>query len=135
MLNTILTWIALFISFTQIATTPTRVGDVARQLTQEEIGALQATLPSAEKPWLLIGDPAQAPLTQYIEAFLTPRTASTELRRGPLIWVMRRMNPRSPNTGYGSWAVDKTEDYAQVSLPGRQFDQIESDQDINRPFR
>ena len=29
----------------------------------------------------------------------------------------------------------RTESYAQVSIPGRNFDHIEGDQDLNRPFR
>jgi hypothetical protein len=35
----------------------------------------------------------------------------------------------------GEWNVSATESYGQVAIPGRSFDDIRGDQDMNRPFR
>jgi hypothetical protein len=45
-----------------------------------------------------------------------------------LISVERR-TPASP------WVLGTTFSYAQVAIPGRRFDDIQGDRDINRPFR
>ena len=121
----------LCLSITQSTTVPPRTGDVARQLTEQDIAALELILPSGTKPWLLNGDPGDQPKTQYIEAFLSPTTTTSRLRRGPLIRV-RRQTWENPPT---AWTVHWTGLYAQVAIPGRTFDQIENDQDMNRPFR
>ena len=52
---------------------------------------------------------------------------------------VERRSPRNniferPKSG-DPWVVERTESYAQVAVAGRNFDQIQSDQDINRPFR
>jgi hypothetical protein len=115
---------------TQSSTTVTlRTGDVARQLTEEDVVALELVLPSGAKPWLLNGDRAYRPNIQYIEAYLSPTTATSTLRRGSVIAVTRQIAPRT------DWTVEWSVSYAQVAIPGRNFDQIEGDQDINRPFR
>ena len=106
-----------------------RTGDVARQLTEQDIAALEMVLPSGAKPWLLDGDRSIRPNTQYIEAYLSPITATSTLRRGSVIAVTRQIAPRT------EWTAEWSVSYAQVAIPGRNFDQIEGDQDINRPFR
>jgi len=122
----------LCLSITQLTRVPLRTGDVARQLTEQDIAALELLLPSGTNPWLLNGDPSQMGReSQYIEAFLSPTTTTSRLRRGPVIRVRRFIweNPLA------AWTVDWTGLYAQVVIPGRTFDQIEGDQDMNRPFR
>jgi hypothetical protein len=121
----------LCLSITQSTTVPLRTGDVARQLTEQDIAALELLLPSGPKPWLLNGDPGDQPKTQYIEAFLSPTTTTSRLRRGPVIRVRRQIWENPPT----AWTVHWTGLYAQVAMPGRTFDQIEDDQDMNRPFR
>ena len=119
---------ALFLPLMQSATTPIRSGVVARELTDEDIAALELVLePSASTPWLLIGDRVLDNYTQYIEALLPPTVETAVLRRGTIMQVKR---PRAQT----AWVVWRTEPYAQVAIPGRSFDDIHDD-NINRPFR
>jgi hypothetical protein len=115
----------------QSATTPLRTGDVARKLTEQDVAALEMVLPSGAKPWLLDGDPGQAPGLEYTAAYLPPTNTSPVLRRGMVVTVVRRTRPLAET----EWTVAETRSYAQVAIPGRSFDQIEGDQDTNRPFR
>jgi len=116
-------------SITQSVTTLLRTGDVARQLTQQDVAALERVLPTGGTPWLLNGDPGLIPNAEYIEAYLSPANTTRVLRRGTVVSVMRGLAPRT------EWTVQRTESYAQVAIAGRNFDQIQGDQDINRPFR
>src|SRR5262245_47833048 len=65
---------------------------------------------------------------QYAQAFLPATVSTPALRRGTVITVERRKP-------LDAWVAQRAESYAQVAIPGRNFDQIEGDQDINRPFR
>jgi len=48
---------ALLASLVQsAAVTPLRTGEVARQLTEQDLAALEMVPPPGEKPWLLNGD-------------------------------------------------------------------------------
>jgi hypothetical protein len=113
----------------QSATTLLRTGEVGRELSQEDVAAIQRTLPGDAKPWLLNGERGQVLLREYIEAYLTTTNTSPVLRRGTVITVMRRTQPP-----VGEWNVSRTESYGQVAIPGRSFDDIQGDQDRNRPF-
>ena len=107
----------LFASLMQSPTAPLRIGDVARRMTEQDIAALELLLPSGAKPWLLIGVRAWG---EVVEAYLEPTSTTPALRRGTVVSV---------------WIRQRTESYAQVAIPGRSFDDIQGDQDINRPFR
>src|SRR5690348_474739 len=89
-------------------TAPLRTGDVARQLTEQDIAALELVLPSGAKPWLLNGDRGQEPDIEFIQAYLSPTTATSTLHRGAVISVMRRTAPLT------EWTVQRSESYAQV---------------------
>jgi hypothetical protein len=105
----------------QPATIPlVRTGEVARQLGDADVAALELALPSGVKPWLLDGEPVLVANVQSIDAYLPPATVTTPLRRGPILSVMR-------------WTAPPTEWTAKDS--GSYFDQIQGDDDINRPFR
>jgi hypothetical protein len=137
-LSTIVQFVAIWALVGQsTATTPLRTGDVARQLTEQDIAAIELVLQSGGKPWLLSGDHAQYGNAQFIQAFLPATVSTLALRRGIVIWV-ERLNPRNglerPEAG-DAWVLQRTEPYAQVAIAGRNFDQIQGDQDINRPFR
>src|SRR5690349_23520475 len=80
-------------------------------------------------PWLLNGDRPQNTFVDYIEAYLPPTSTSSPFRRGTVIGVRRQRMP------VGEWSVERTDLYAQVAIPGRSFDDIQGDQDTNRPFR
>jgi hypothetical protein len=128
-LNIVFQFVVLWASVAQSSTTTLRTGDVARQLTEQDIAALELVLPSGRKLWFLNGDPAQMPKSQLIQAFLFPITATPLSRRGLVFWIKRGIDPIT------EWTAEAAESYAQVAIPGRDFDQIEGDQDINRPFR
>jgi hypothetical protein len=106
--------LTLLVPFMQSPATPLRIGDVARRMTEQDITALESLLPSGAKPWLLIGVRTWG---EHVEAYLAPTTTTPALRRGTVV----------------SW--QRTGSYAQVTIPGRSFDQIDGDQDINRPFQ
>jgi hypothetical protein len=138
MLRIAFQFVGLLASLVQSAATmPLRTGEVARQLTEQDLAALEMVLPAGEKPWLLNGDRPQYGAGQYIEAFLPPTVSTLALRRGIGISVERR-NARNiferPEPS-DAWVVKRSEWYAQVAITGRSFDQIQGDQDINRPFR
>jgi hypothetical protein len=108
-----------------------RIGDVARQLSQEDVAAIQRTLPADAKPWLLNGERGQVAPTEYVEAYLSTTDTTPALRRGTVITVTRAgIGPAA-----GEWNVSRTESYGQVALPGRSFDDVHSEWDMNRPFR
>jgi hypothetical protein len=73
-----------------------------------------------------MADPPQVGGVEYIYAYLSPTTATSTLRRGPVIIVMRQISPL-PLT---EWTVELSQTYAQVAIPGREFDQIEGDQQL-----
>jgi hypothetical protein len=120
----------LFALLMQSPATPSRIGDKAIELSQEDVAAIQRTLPADAKPWLLEGERGQVVLLEYIEAYLSPTDTTPALRRGTVITVMRRTLPP-----VGEWNVSRTDSYGQVAIPGRSFDDIHSEWDINRPFR
>jgi hypothetical protein len=121
--------LALLMPLMQSATTPLRTGVVARQLSQEDIAGIERTLPSGSTPSFLNGDRPQNTFVDYIEAYLSPTSTGSALRRGTVIGVRRQRMPA------GEWSVERTDLYAQVAIPGRRFDDIQGDQDTNRPFR
>src|SRR5215471_13045105 len=106
-----LQFVALLASLVQLtAAMPHRTGDVAKQLTEEDIAGLDMVLPPGEKPWLLNGDRAQFGESQTIEAFLPPTVSTMSLRRGTVVSVVRR-NRRNvlerPERG-DAWVVERT---------------------------
>ena len=121
--------ILLSASFMQSAAIPLRIGEVGRQLTDQDIAALEMALPRGSMPWLLNGERPQNTFVDYIEAYLSPTSTSNALRRGIFIGVRRQRTPA------GQWNVERTQSYAQVAIAGRSFFAIQGDQDMNRPFR
>src|SRR5215471_13842877 len=109
-------FVLLFVSVSQSSSTTIRTGDVSRQLTQQDVAALELALPSGAKPWLLNGDPAQIDGLENIQAYLSPTTATSTLRRGPVLFVTRTTSPSA------EWFVGGSGTYAQVAIPGREFD-------------
>src|SRR5262245_1079150 len=129
MLSVAFQFVGLLTSLVQsVATMPLRTGEVARQLTEQDIAALELVLPPGSKPWLLNADNAQVANMQYAQAFLPATVSTPALRRGTVITVERRKP-------LDAWVAQRAESYAQVAIPGRNFDQIQGDQDLNRPLR
>jgi hypothetical protein len=123
----------------QAPTPVIRLGEVARALSDKDIADLIRTLPTGSKPWLLIGERGQSPVGQFVDAYLPAETSTREVRRGSMVPLRRNVrNAAAPEP----WIVmdtnnlqqGRTGSYAQVLMGGRSFDQIQSDDDINRPF-
>ena len=100
-------------------------------LNDQEVTALLGGLPAGGAPWLietvhsLFGDDHQS-----ADVYLAPTSLTAGLRRGKILRLTRS----------GSRPMDWTvrpasEDYAQVALPGKDFDVVRSADDPHRPFR
>jgi len=114
------------------ATPPLRIGNQARELSKEEITALEMLLPETRTPWLLMDD-VDAAWMPATAAFLPPESQSPELRRGKVI-TLRRFPYWSPDPSL--WAIIEADGiYAQVAVAGRSFDEVQTIEDTNRPFR
>src|SRR5437764_6647278 len=100
MVNMVLQIATLFLFLTQSPTTPLRIGDVARRMTEQDVAALELALPSGARPWLLIGVRAWG---EHVEAYLAPTSTTPALRRGTVV------------------SGQSTGSYAQVAIPGRSF--------------
>ena len=130
MLKIVLPFVLAWAAMAQVPmATPIRTGDFARQLTKQDVDAVKALLPAGSTPWLLNGDAGLGSNIYYIEAYLAPTSESGAVRSGTIVRAMREINPPS------KWKVQRpNQTYAQVAVRGRSFDQIQGDQDINRPF-
>ena len=121
------------------APTPIRIGDVARHLSDSDVADLDRALPAgSKKPWLLVGVPGQYRTIQIIEAYMPPDSASRELRRGSVLRFGRRVVDRAKPEAWalvpGVPQTASSRSYAQVTVAGRNFEQIKGEQDPNRPF-
>jgi hypothetical protein len=111
---------------------PVRTG-IAMELTEKDLSAIGMLLP--EQPWLLMAETGQFPLRQFIDAYLPPATATSMLRRGTAISVWRQIDIRN-NSFAGEWTADRPGfEWAQLTIPGSTFDDIQNELDNNRPFR
>lgn len=122
------------------ALTPLRVGDVAQQLsTQDVVDIERAVSAAGSPPWLLVGVRGQIVGLESAAMYLPPETATNELRRGRMVELVRvlpqadiaSMVQLTPNV----WTVRGTDNYAQVRVADWDFDRIEDDRDVNRPFQ
>jgi len=126
-----MTWLALALVLLQGAsvTTPIRVGDFARQLTAQDVMALEqiATAGGAKSsPWLLEGPFNH--IGNSIRMYLPAESQTAQVRRGRTIDLFRRR-------GETLWRPMQTmTQYAQVVEVGRDFNSISGDRDIHRPF-
>ena len=117
------------LTLAQTGTSTLRTGEIAKSLTAEDIATIGEMV--GEKPWLVDGPrPLGPPSTsQTITAFFAPTMATPTLRRGGYMIFSRDLNS-GPWKGNGS-----AKPYIQVAIPGRPFEEILNDQDLNRPFR
>lgn len=88
-------------------------------------------MPGGEPPWIVSGDPGQIAGPQNIDVYLRPTIANAMVRRGLVIPIRRGTRPVPTE-----WVIQRTaENYAQVAVEGRNFNDIQGPQDLNRPFR
>lgn len=135
-LTTVVLFALLAPALAQAPASATRLGDVARQLTEQDLTELERALPGGARPWLLIGEAGRAPGLN-VAAFLQPKVSTSEIRRGAVTMVRRELNASTwkalKRVDYDE-QIGHSDSYAQVALPDRSFDQIQGDQDLNRPF-
>ena len=119
------------------ATKAILAGDVVRQLSDRDAASIVRTLPGGEQAWLLMGTPGQS-WAQNVVVYMQPKTTTPEVRRGYAALVTREYSGPT-----AAWSIRDILDfdrwgfsgnYAQVAAEGRAFDQIQSEDDINRPF-
>jgi hypothetical protein len=114
---------------------PLRIGG-AQQLSEHDIASLESLMPAGKIPWLYWGeldvlDWDNIDAIATVGAYLPPASETSELRTGTVITL--GWPDHSPSK---AWTVIEANGaYAQVAIAGKSFDQIQGDQDINRPFR
>lgn len=108
---------------------PRRLGDVAVRLSEDDVSQLERL--AGETSWLLLGHRAQFSNDWSVEVYARPSTAGGLLRRGVMVWAWTE--PPAPRQWQTTDAMRMS--WAQVKLPGRAFDDIRDEQDVNRPFR
>ena len=120
---------------------PGRLGEIASRLSADDLAQLERL--AGERPWLLIGHPAQVGNNWSVEVYGRPRTVDRTLRRGTMVWAWTVPSPvlataRAPEPAVPrQWTTGPADgdSWAQVALPGRALDDLRSEQDVNRPFR
>ena len=144
-LNVVPTAFILVCALVQASGQPViRIGDVARQLSDQDIAEIERVASTGgRKPWLLNGPRGQIADLRSVEVYLAPDKSTPELRRGAVIDLVTGsvgalaasgIRPAGGATA-NSWTAMRTEAYCQVAIPGRGYNQVEADGDINRPFR
>jgi hypothetical protein len=112
---------------------PTRIGELGRRLSYRALADVERiALANGGKPWLLNGEVRQI---ECVEAYFPPTTHTPTLRRGSMVTMFRQPVVRTEPRGPWEWALFQKDDYAQVRLSDRAFEQFTGDQDPNRPFR
>src|SRR5688572_8287014 len=70
---------------------PGRLGEIASRLSVDDLAQLERL--AGERPWLLIGHPAQVGNNWSVEVYGRPRTADPTLRRGTMVWAWTVPSP------------------------------------------
>jgi len=108
---------------------PLRIG-TAQNISARDYANLERVLPKGKKPWLLMGDPGQIQVISF-NVFLPATTDGSALRRGPAFIAGLFRAP--------VWKLDSEDPcckfWAQVAIEGRNFDDVQDLNDLNRPFR
>jgi hypothetical protein len=113
---------------------PARIGSLIQRLSDQEIAdVMRIATTNGGTPWLLNATPSQLGIFQSVEAYCIPATTNQELRRGSLVSAWRRQAPEAA-ASWQPWTLQWRGEYAQVSIPGRDFDRVGGEQDVNRPF-
>jgi hypothetical protein len=112
---------------------PAIIGDLGRQLPDKVLAEVERVAwANGDKPWLLNGEARQI---DCVEAYYPPRSSNGVVRRGSMVTIWHRPVVSADPKGPWVWALFQKDDYAQVGLPGRDFEHFTGDQDPNRPFR
>jgi hypothetical protein len=110
-----------------------RLGDVATVLSDDdvrEILRLSACVPAS--PWLLTGWRGQLTNIQFTEIYCAADKTDGALRRGEVSWVSRK---QISDGVWEPWTFQRKFRYAQLVPPGRTFEQVNGERDLNQPFR
>src|SRR5262245_7612849 len=126
----------------QVPPAPLVFGAQAATIRPADIEAItRAAASYGGTPWLLTGFRRTPTLSngerRWVAAvYLAASTATPELRRGRLVSVTTAFTTQDAPDPM-TWKVDdpsRIETWAQVTLPGRSFDDVQSDSDENKPL-
>jgi hypothetical protein len=106
-----------------------RAGDVAQNLSVNDVEAIEKLMSNRAKPWLLYGvtSPVVAGLRPFITAYLPPTRKVPSLIRGSALGISQ--------ISRGKWEVQGSEEYAQVAIGKPDFNDTGWERRINIPFR
>ncbi|HET9370500.1 MAG TPA: hypothetical protein VFO19_09645 [Vicinamibacterales bacterium] len=112
---------------------PIRLGDAARRLSLGDMVAIaDAAAAMGSAVWLVaaedgrLNSPSRG--VHAVEAYQPPQTTTADLRRGTGTLIVK-----SPMSATG-WSMQSTFNWAQVRIADRDFGDIRSDRDVNRPL-
>jgi hypothetical protein len=109
---------------------PRTLGDIAQQLTPEDIATVERVLPAGSgMSWMIFGIHRGGGRDSF-DVYLAPTTDTADLRRGTLarfFWSPALRRPTIDNV------APTMSSYAQVAVTGRNFD-VQKVTDLNRPF-
>lgn len=136
------TMIVLAVALSQVIASPViRIGTAAVQLSEQDVAEVLRTASSGgRRPWLMDVWPSGFAGRRSIDVYLAPDVETPGIRRGAVISVsiwsasapaQLRVAPASADV----WTVTNRQNYAQVVISGRSGDHVDSDHDLNRPFR
>ena len=116
--------------------TPVRLGYLGPLLTDDDIGQIDRLVADyGKRPWLVDGNQGQiwdpGGDGWAIWVYLQPTQVTPDVRRGDAVYIRARVAvPNGPRV----WRPVYWSAHAQVLVPGRSFDDIRSNDDVNRPF-
>lgn len=119
----------------QVVSPLQRLGTVGQKLTEADVDVIVGLVStSGRKPWVLVGYQAFVPEpgTWHVEAYLAPEISTPVLRRGRIQVAVSQGSASEP--GRKPWHLERSASWAQVATPGRDFEEILGDRDVNRPF-
>ena len=124
--------LVLGLVFQVAAATPAIIGDVGRQLSEQEIAEIARVVSTnAFKPWLFALQRGQIGGV-FVYVYHAPTIDTPDIRRGTRT-LLSRVVPSSKGV-LQKWKVNGSGWYAQVAIPGRDFALINGEQDLNQPF-
>ena len=136
-------FLALFAALLALQSPPTPLvfGRQSAMIRPADIEAIaRAVAPYGGTPWLLTdfrssGGGINGERRWFARAYLAPSTATSELRRGPVVDLMTAPTQNAPDPR--TWKANDASrvlTWAQVALPGRSFDDVNSESDDNLPL-
>jgi hypothetical protein len=109
---------------------PILIGANAGQVSENDIADLERI--TGSKPWLIDSNSDSVGIL-YADVYLPPDATNRDLSRGRKV-ALSRCSEQCVKRDRWDWRVDRTGQYAQVSVEGRAFADVRNSLDPNRPF-